>query len=197
MPYEVLRLAADGTVVDTIAVIGGFEGSQGPAGDAAVPWGKDGHLAVNGRELVLGSADEMVIDRYDRGSLTRRMRVPGLDLRIPQTEVDSVRRAFREAELPPELKQLVNRMELPETRPAYSDLLIDTEGFVWAAGYYGRSVGEEPIDWEVFSPEGEWLGRVRTPARFSVFEIGTDYLLGVFSDELDIERVQMLELARN
>jgi len=198
MPYEVLRLGLDGTVLDTVAVIGGFEGAQGAGGDAAVPWGKDGHLAVHGTELVLGSADELEVDWYEAGgALMRRFRVPALDLRISEAEVDSVRRAFREAELPPSLRQILDRMEIPERRPAYSDLLIDTEGYTWAAGYYGRTVGEKPVGWEVFAPGGEWLGTVHTPGRFTAFEIGMDYVLGVFTDELDIERVQLLDLRRH
>ena len=55
---------------------------------------------------------------------------------------------------------------------------------------------EESTDWEVFSPAGEWLGSVRTPARFTVFEIGEDYVLGSWRDNMDVEHVQVLRLKR-
>ena len=84
----------------------------------------------------------------------------------------------------------------PETRPAYSDLLVDSEAYVWAAEFHGRAETELPTDWEVFSPEGEWMGTVQLPARFTVFEVGRDYVLGRRLDELDVERVQLLRLFR-
>lgn len=34
------------------------------------------------------------------------------------------------------------------------------------------------------------------PDRFTVFEIGRDYLLGVRRDDLDVEHVQLLRLDR-
>ncbi|MCJ7629441.1 MAG: hypothetical protein MUO50_13765 [Longimicrobiales bacterium] len=198
MPYQVMRLGLEGAVLDTIAEIGGFEGSQGPAGDASVPYGKDGHLAVLGTDLVIGSAEMMAMDWYNGGGkLTRRVRAPGIDFNLPQSEIDAVRSGMLGEDLPPELRQLVEGTEIPRSRPAYSDLLIDSEGCVWAAEYHRRGSPEEPVDWEVFSPEGEWLGSVRTPLRFSVFDIGSDYILGVFRDDLDIEHVQLLRLDRN
>ncbi len=197
MPYKVVRLGMEGRVLDTIVDLEGFEASRGPAGEAAVPWGKDGHLAVHGTELVVGSAEELAVDWYDGGgALFRRIRVPSLDLRITQAEIDSVERAFREAQVPAGVRQLMGGIRIPERRPAYSDLLIDAEGCLWAARYFGRRVGDTPVDWEVFAAEGRWLGTVRTPARFTVFQIGSDYILGVLRDELEVEHVQLLRLTR-
>ena len=50
--------------------------------------------------------------------------------------------------------------------------------------------------WEVFSPDGTWLGQVFLPGRFSVMEVGTDYVLGVHRDDLGVESVQILALRR-
>ena len=41
------------------------------------------------------------------------------------------------------------------------------------------------------TPEGHALGRVRTPDNLNVFEIGTDYVLGVIRDDLEVERVRL------
>ena len=54
----------------------------------------------------------------------------------------------------------------------------------------------EPNAWDVFSADGAWLGRVHTPGRFRVLEIGSDYMLGVRKDDLDVEHVQVLALTR-
>jgi hypothetical protein len=40
------------------------------------------------------------------------------------------------------------------------------------------------------------MGTLKTPSDFTVFEIGRDYLLGSWSDEVDVEHVQKLALER-
>jgi hypothetical protein len=197
MPYRVIRLGREGTPLGTLAVIGGFEGFQYSTGDAAVPFGKDGHLAARGTELVIGSADALEFDRFEGGGRhARRIRVPGFDLTLSPSEVDLALRAMLPDGLPPEIRAVVESMEIPETRPAYSDLQIDSEGCVWAAGYSPRGAPPGPVEWQVFAENGEWLGLVRTPPRFSAFDIGSDYVLGVLRDDLDVEHVQLLRLDR-
>jgi len=198
MPYEVLRFGPDGEVLDTVTVIGGFEGFQASIGDAAVPFGKDGHLAVHATDFVLGSADAMRMDWYNEdGELMRIVRVPLFDLSLTAEEVDLARRAMAPEGIPAEFRRVVESMEMPDARPAYSDLLVDSEGYLWAQEYRSRGAPEGPITWRVFSPEGQWLGSVQTPTRFSVFDIGSDYVLGVFRDDLDVEHVQLLDLDRH
>ena len=128
--------------------------------------------------------------------LTQRARVPDFDLSLSAEEIDEARRAMLPAGLPPQLREVAELIEIPEFRPAYSKLLIDITGNIWAAGYYPRTGPEGPTEWQVFAPDGQWLGLVRTPARFTVLEIGVDYLLGVFRDDLDVEHVQLLGLAK-
>ena len=96
-------------------------------------------------------------------------------------------------------RDLLSAMPDPEIRPAYSDLVIDSEGFIWAEESQGRTLkftGGQPSRWTVFSPEGEWLGGVQLPYRFFVFEIGSDYVLGRRYDEEEVEHVELLRLTR-
>ena len=44
----------------------------------------------------------------------------------------------------------------------------------------------QPIDWDVFNPEGCWLGVVTTPGKFFVMEVGADYIAGTARDEFDV-----------
>ncbi len=88
----------------------------------------------------------------------------------------------------------------PKTRPACSDLLVDSEGAVWLGAFeQGRTQLLRPSEgeWRVFGAEGAWLGSVRFPARFTVYEIGRDYVLGRRYDDQDVEHVQVLELSRH
>jgi hypothetical protein len=201
VPYSVVHLGPSGSIKDTLAVFGGSEGFRSGTVDGPLPFGKNGHLAIHGRDLVLGTADSLAFDRYrGPGALSQRVRVPGFDLRLSAEQIDSTRQALRppkDRPAPPDVMQLIESITIPDFRPAYSRLLIDSEGYVWAAHYHTRVNFGQRVNWEVFSPDGEWLGRMGTPAGFTVFEIGPGYVLGVRRDELDVEHVQLLTLFRS
>ena len=38
------------------------------------------------------------------------------------------------------------------------------------------------------------LGEVETPPEFQVFQIGSDFVLGRWTDDLDVEQVQLYKL---
>jgi hypothetical protein len=82
---------------------------------------------------------------------------------------------------------------LPETMPAYRSLLADLEGNLWVQEF---RLSEEAPEWSVFDSEGRYLGLVEIPADGTVTEIGSDYVLGVWRDELDTERVMKYELRK-
>ena len=56
---------------------------------------------------------------------------------------------------------------------------------------------DEPRRWSVFDREGRWLGSVETPAGLSVREIGEDYLLGTWKDDVGVEHVRVHRLDRS
>jgi hypothetical protein len=85
---------------------------------------------------------------------------------------------------------------MPETRPPYYRILLDNAGNLWAergptAGRPGGSV-----DFLVFDPEGILLGVVALPP-IQVLDIGDDYVMGVFRDELEIQYVHLYELRKH
>ncbi len=88
----------------------------------------------------------------------------------------------------------LERVEHPDTRPAYQYVLIDEGGNLWASEYAGSR--QVPTRWTVLDPQGRWLGSVTMPERFRPYEIGESWILGVATDELDLERVQLYELIK-
>lgn len=79
--------------------------------------------------------------------------------------------------------------------PGFTGLHYDSEGFIWADSYIAPwETGSSAI---VFSVTGELLGSVVLPERFEIHEIGSDYILGVWRDELDVEFIRMYALRRN
>jgi hypothetical protein len=49
----------------------------------------------------------------------------------------------------------------------------------------------------VFDPSGAWLGSVELPPRFFAFGISEEYVVGVWKDEMDVQRVRVYELVKS
>ena len=78
----------------------------------------------------------------------------------------------------------------PETFPAYRSFLVDDERNLWVAEY------RRWPRWAVFDPEGRFLGNVPTPRNGQVTHIGSDFVLGVWRDEMDVEQVRVYRLIK-
>jgi len=83
---------------------------------------------------------------------------------------------------------------LPSTLPAYESLEVDSEGNLWVQLF--EIPGAPERTWSVFASDGQWLCDVEVPDRFRPLLIGSDYVLGRFGDELDVEHVQVWELLK-
>lgn len=103
------------------------------------------------------------------------------------------------------LREIADGLVFSETHPAHHGLLVDRSGYIWVLrtnprrfdnGRIPPRIFDETSSWDVFDPEGIWLGFVRTPPRFVLYEVGEDYLLGMWRDELEVEYVQLYGLAR-
>ena len=88
--------------------------------------------------------------------------------------------------------------ELPmaPTLPVLSAIRLDKAGNLWVRPY--SLPGSEALPYEVYAPDGTWLGKMATPPGLQLGdgEIGEDYLLGVWMDEQDVEHVRMYRLAK-
>ena len=79
-------------------------------------------------------------------------------------------------------------MPLPEIMPAFSRLLVDDVGWLWAELY--RFDVRAPKTWLVFDPNGEGHGSVDMPPELDVQQVGRDFVLGIWLDELEVEYVR-------
>ena len=83
----------------------------------------------------------------------------------------------------------------PERLPATGyEVLDDALGNTWVSAYHFP--GRPAESWEVFDPDGVWLGTVTTPPSLEVKEIGLDRLIGVATDDFDVPYVQVHRLDR-
>lgn len=93
------------------------------------------------------------------------------------------------------MSRLYEDMPLVPTFPAYGPIHVDPLGYLWVAEY--PLPGDASKRWTVFDPDGTVQGMVETPPDLTVFEIGEDYVLGLETDELDVEYVRLYGLDRS
>lgn len=201
-PAAVARYSPDGAELDTIGLFPGrevFIGTEGGRAVMSAPlFAHTTSAVVREVEVFIGDQEQFEIGLYCAdGTLRRLVRVPDVDLRVRRDDIEQARAARLAAAREEErggLEAHLNALDVPETRPAYSRLLVDSEGNLWVAGYapYPR----EPRLWQVFDPDGRLLGGVGVPERFRVHAIGSDWVLGAWRDEMDVEYVWLNRLVK-
>ena len=85
--------------------------------------------------------------------------------------------------------------------PILRSIHVDAAGHLWLQPYY--VAGAEPPPFQILAPDGAWLGSVSLPPglhrafiqyQAPYMEIGDDYVLGVWADELDVPYVRMYRI---
>lgn len=92
-------------------------------------------------------------------------------------------------------QRIMRRVELPDRRPSFASIHLDPVGYLWVEiGPTGNEVGD-PKEFQIYGPEGGYLGRIEVPP-VRLFEVGEDYLIGLHTDELDVESVRVFRIER-
>jgi hypothetical protein len=83
----------------------------------------------------------------------------------------------------------------PDNFPFFDALHVDPEGNLWVHDF---KVDEEEAElFSVFRADGQYLGDVTIPAGRTILDMGSDWLLILRKDELDIEYVERYSLSKN
>jgi hypothetical protein len=90
---------------------------------------------------------------------------------------------------------MLDHVPISKSRPPYETILLDRSGNLWVKLGPTAGATSESVDFLVFDPEGVLLGEVVLP-NIQVLEIGDDYVLGVYRDELEIQYVQVHDLVK-
>ena len=212
---------ADTAVVEIWDADGALSASLGthPHREVIVTTNEQGYkelsLPAYGRELVTGQWGDLVVashtSRYeirafrDDGTLARIVRREHV-LRAPTEEdrksyIDEQLAMFAaNPHLPPEMVEQARKSwestPFAEAFPAFSRVLSDAAGNLWVREYDFPREGRPAPLWTVFDPDGRVLGFMETPKGLGVVQIGEDYILGHYRDELDVEYVQVWPLER-
>lgn len=116
--------------------------------------------------------------------------------RVLPEHVEERRREIREGTPDSPARGLFERRleSAPGTLPPYERMLIDAEGVLWVGRY--TAPGDQARVWDLFHLDEGMIATLEVPPDLSILEVGTAYVLGVRTDELGIEVVEVYPLRR-
>jgi hypothetical protein len=193
---------ASGSVQDSIGPFPGTEFYVRTSGRSAfassLPFGRTTEAAVVGDRFYAGHTERYEITRYtsegEAELILRLQRAPVAVTPDDLARYKAERLEDADATFRQQTARNLEEMPYPGTFPAFADLVVDPDGNLWALDF--PRPGDERRRWVVFAPDGRALGAVETPPALRVLEIGRDYVLGVWQDDLDVEHVRLHELRR-
>lgn len=219
-PHEIVaRLDLDTGRLDSLARVPGSEASvvQRPNGGyshGVFVFGKGNEFSVSRDRLALVSTDTFSVRMLDPDGqplLTLRREVEALPVtnQVVQQYVEGAMAVvFPPGSGASEEDMRLFRQNLYDrpratTLPVLRSIHLDTEGNLWVEPEF--LPGETPPPWQVFRSDGTWLGAVTMPPDLDrgfiayqapCLQIGSDFLLGVFTDEMGVEYVRMYDLVK-
>lgn len=148
--------------------------------------------------IVLGDSEVAEVRFFDAsGRLTRISRWEGVRRAVESEWVEMWKEEVRYSEAArrrlPQLEVAWSRMHVPDWLPHFQALAVDAEGNVWVRG--ATAPTDSVLSYEVIGANGRWLGSVSVaPGLVHTVdlpvEIGRDYFLGIWQDEVGIQSVR-------
>jgi hypothetical protein len=162
------------------------------------PFGRNAVFAVSGDRYYVGMQDRFEIEVHNpHGDLSAILRLARESVPVTDADVNRYKLSrlagVHERERADRQNQL-DALPFPETMPAYGAIITDSEGNLWVPDY--RPFGDEPVRWTVFDSQNRMLGTVETSQDLTVQEIGSDYVVGTYTDEDDQVSVRLYELLK-
>lgn len=196
-PHALLRLDLDGALVDSIGTAAGGEEYTDNVSFSGTPlFPRESIVDSRNGRIYYGSADLMEVRELGPdGELLRVLRIPDYPLELSEELVEAERQE-RLGSVPPMLRQAIQSLPAPATRPAYRDMLVDPTGAIWLRPFEGITEGGTPLDWQVIDADGTWLGGVTVPTNVRIWDIGVDEVLGSWIDELGQQHPLVFRLRR-
>jgi hypothetical protein len=198
-----LKYSADGTLSDTIAPALGEEWVADSRGARPTllprPFGTRSFVAVSPNFTYLGVSNSFEIAGYAAdGSMETLIRLMRPKSPVTSELIDIYKRTqFDRIENDEELRsyrRLLDDAPYPEFLPAFSSLMVDADDNLWVGKYL--IPGERQPSFFVFGLGGGLLGTVDAPPGLRIVEIGSDYVIGVWRDEVDVEHVRVYVLRK-
>jgi hypothetical protein len=142
------------------------------------------------------------------GDLRRIVRKSYEPMPVEQSDIDQivgfftrgVARNASEADVE-ELRRSIESRPRSAARPAYSNLIVGSDGTVWIERYrwpdpWTIPDNASPTTWDIFTPTGEWLTELVVPARVVLLSATDRKTIGVYFDEDDVRQIVIYDIIR-
>lgn len=167
---------------------------------ARPPFGRSLHVALAPTRFYVGDDDAYAISALSpEGTLLHVVRLEGAERPVTADAIDEyidsrlmLNPDLKRSYLEPPLRALITA----KTMPAFSALRADPDGYLWARDFDLALPGSQRERWNVFDPNGRYLGALEMAKGFAVLTVGTDYVGGVAKDKYGTEQVRIYELNR-
>lgn len=162
-------------------------------------FGKSPRAMARGDRFFLGTRDRYEINVFDpSGGLVRIVRVLIPPVAVTTEHLDGLLEE-QLARLPDPAMEPAFRTGFRDNphadhMPAFEALLLDSEGCLWVEDK--NIPGDTLRTWTVFDRDGVPMTRLSLPMANRVLDIGEDFVLASFTDELDVEYVRVYSLGR-
>ena len=157
-------------------------------------------LELWGGLVVIGTTSRYELKAFTHdGTLARVVRLEHEPRPVTDSDVDAYISGL--PPMPGQSPQLIRRryrsVPVAEHFPAFNSIIADGAGHLWVREYNFHDEERPAPLWTVFDVQGQVLGLVETPKDLEIYEIGEDYILGKYRDELGVESVQLWPLDRS
>jgi len=198
IPVEVALLSDDGEVSVSLGTFPGDDTFMQIAEESVsilrIPFARGLAVAPHRNQTIVAETGRLELRYFGPGGSTERIARVAVP---PRQATDADRQAYLEERLAnaaeqarPGLRTLLLDHPGPDTLPAFSALKDDVLGNTWVRLF--RSPADTGAEqWIVLDAEGAARGTVALPPGIDVYEIGPDWLLGLWTDELDVEHVRV------
>ncbi len=149
-----------------------------------------------------GTTDEYEVSRVKRAEgLTTVVRWVGPSRAIPDSDFDAVLDVWVGPDPSPELRTWIARygQTHPRSRlfPGYEALMTDVDGNLWVRDFVRDHQDDGFRRWTIFSADGRTaIGRLEHRSSFEPMRAGPDWVLGVKTNDFDVQTVVMCRLVR-
>jgi hypothetical protein len=201
-----LRVSMDCSAVDTLMFFGDIEQVR-----VSAPWGdmlvvpalaRRTVTAVHGTSptTCIGEQDEPEIACFNPGKPRTLIRWTSAAPVVTDAEIaawrDTMIGLYTLKLRDDDVVRMLDQVAHTGSRPPYSGITLDRVGNLWVEQGPTNSAAAESVDYLVFDPVGALLGVVALP-RVRALEIGDDYVLGVYQDELEVEYLRVYEIEKS
>lgn len=182
---------------ETVTIMGG-EGSNRMAMRQPPPYPLATSFAVSGSRVLVGDpARYELVERRPDGAVVRLIRRAGAREPVTQEDRDAYierrRQGQRDARFRQMEERLIKALTFPEHKPFFTAVVLDAAGNAWVRR---DDAPDAETPWDVFDAEGRLLGTVTTPAGLRVTQVGQDFIVGTWSDELEVPHVRVYRLEK-